>query len=124
MKFVSDPSDALNVIHATTRDSVSINGQPYRSSVLVPCDAPVQAWPASQLSELTEDHFLQILPFKPELVIFGSGPALRFVHPRLMQGLMAQRIGVETMDTQAACRTYNILVSEGRKVLAALLIHS
>ena len=58
----------------------------------------------------------------PELVVFGSGSKLRFAPPALLRGLMARRIGVETMDTQAACRTYNILASEGRNVVAALIL--
>ena len=58
----------------------------------------------------------------PELVIFGSGKRLQFVAPAFLAGLYARRIGVETMDTQAACRTYNFLLGEGRRVVAALLI--
>jgi uncharacterized protein len=54
-------------------------------------------------------------------VIFGSGVRLRFANPRLLEPLMARRIGVETMDTSAACRTYNVLLAEGRAVVAALL---
>jgi uncharacterized protein len=55
--------------------------------------------------------------------VFGSGPSLKFAPPALMRALMQRRIGVETMDTPAACRTYNILVGEGRQVVAALLVH-
>lgn len=123
MKLHADQPDAANVIHAVTRQSVSINGQPHTSSVLVPSDAPLLPWPAASLADLTAEHFNLIVPYKPELVIFGSGPSLRFVHPSLMRALIDARIGVETMDTMAACRTYNILVSEGRRVLAALIIH-
>ena len=60
----------------------------------------------------------------PELVVFGSGTRLRFAPPALLRGLMARRIGVETMDTAAACRTYNILAGEGRRVVAALLLET
>ena len=60
----------------------------------------------------------------PELVVFGSGARLRFAPPALLRGLMARRIGVETMDTAAACRTYNILAGEGRRVVAALLLET
>jgi len=61
---------------------------------------------------------------QPELVVFGSGLRLRFPRPQWLEGLYAQRIGVETMDTQAACRTFNFLVGEGRQVVAALLMES
>ncbi|HET8694282.1 MAG TPA: MTH938/NDUFAF3 family protein, partial [Aquabacterium sp.] len=70
----------------------------------------------------TEAHFLQIAQAQPEVVIFGSGTTLRFPAPSLLRPLMAARIGIETMDTAAACRTYNILVAEGRRVMAALLL--
>jgi len=71
---------------------------------------------------LTEEHFTQLATTQPELVIFGSGSRLRFAPPALMRALMQKRIGIETMDTLAACRTYNILAGEGRQVIAALLI--
>jgi uncharacterized protein len=67
-------------------------------------------------------RFEQALTLQPELVIFGSGPRLRFVSASLLRGLIDRRIGVETMDTAAACRTYNVLAGEGRAVLAALLL--
>ena len=123
MKLHADRIEAANVIHAITRDAVSINGTRHTASVLVPSDAPLQAWNAATVADLTEAHFEAILAHQPELVVFGSGPQLKFVHPKLLRSLMEARIGVETMDTMAACRTYNILVSEGRRVLAALIIH-
>jgi uncharacterized protein len=123
MKLHADRPDAAHVIHAMTRQSVSINGTAHTRSVLVPADAPLQAWDVGTVADLTPAHFEQIAAFKPELVIFGSGPTQRFVHPSLMRALIDARIGVETMDTMAACRTYNILVGEGRRALAALIIH-
>jgi len=59
---------------------------------------------------------------QPELILFGSGERIRFPHPTCLQNLYARRIGVETMDTQAACRTFNFLAGEGRRVIAALLL--
>ncbi|HYW55368.1 MAG TPA: Mth938-like domain-containing protein [Polaromonas sp.] len=79
-------------------------------------------WQCPRFEDLTEEHFARLAEAKPELVIFGSGARLRFPPPAFLRSLMAQRIGVETMDTLAACRTYNILAGEGRKVMAALLI--
>jgi uncharacterized protein len=67
-------------------------------------------------------HFEAILEFMPEIVLLGTGGTLRFPHPRLTEALIRAQIGVEVMDTPAACRTYNILASEGRKVAAALLL--
>lgn len=81
-------------------------------------------WACDRFEDLSEAHFSRLLESGPELVIFGSGSRLRFPPPAFLRGLMAARIGVETMDTIAACRTYNILAGEGRKVLAALLIEA
>jgi uncharacterized protein len=80
------------------------------------------AWNCTRFEEITPEHFAVLEKLKPELVIFGSGKRLRFTPPAFSRALMAQRIGVETMDTLAACRTYNILAGEGRHVIAALLI--
>ena len=80
------------------------------------------SWNCDKFDQLTAEHFIQLAELKPELVIFGSGSLLRFPPPALLRALMAQRIGIETMDTLAACRTYNILAGEGRQVVAALLL--
>jgi hypothetical protein len=82
----------------------------------------VLAWAPCKPQDLTAADFEAVLALKPELVIFGSGPRLQFVPPALMRALIDLRIGVETMDTPAACRTYNVLVSEGRSAVAALLL--
>lgn len=79
-------------------------------------------WNCARFELLTAEHFALLAQSKPELVIFGSGQRLRFPPPAFLRVLMAQRIGIETMDTLAACRTYNILAGEGRRVIAALLI--
>ncbi|MDO9360132.1 MAG: Mth938-like domain-containing protein [Polaromonas sp.] len=79
-------------------------------------------WDCSRFEDLTEDHFSRLAALKPELVIFGSGKRLRFPPPTFLKTLMAARIGLETMDTLAACRTYNILAGEGRHVVTALLV--
>ena len=81
-----------------------------------------EPWQCETAQALSEAHFEQICAFKPELVIFGSGARQQFVHPRLYQSLIAAGIGIETMDTLAACRTYNVLASEDRHVIAALII--
>ncbi len=79
-------------------------------------------WNCTGFDALQASHFEQLAALNPELVLFGSGERIRFPKPQWLQTLYARRIGVETMDTQAACRTYNFLAGEGRKVLAALLL--
>ena len=81
-------------------------------------------WLCSRFEDLTAAHFERLAETRPELVIFGSGTRLRFPPPAFLRSLMAGRIGLETMDTPAACRTYNILAGEGRNVVAALLLEA
>lgn len=122
MKFQPDHLEGVNTISRHEPQRVWVNAQPWTSSVLVPWRGEALAWPVDTLGELTAAHFEQVLALAPELVIFGSGTRLRFVSPALQRALIARRIGVETMDTVAACRTFNVLASEGRSVVAALLI--
>ena len=79
-------------------------------------------WNCARFDDLTAEHFALLAATRPELVIFGSGTRLRFPPPAFLRALMDQHIGIETMDTLAACRTYTILAGEGRQVIAALLI--
>ncbi len=122
MKLHQESSGALNTITSYGADHISINLQRHDGSILVMPESPVVAWPVSSFDALTPEHFDALIELAPEVVIFGSGSRLRFPHPRLTAALARQRIGVETMDLGAACRTYNILMSEGRRVAAALLI--
>lgn len=110
------------MVQACTAEQIVINGQPWRESLLLPATGDVVPWAVARHDELTAEHFARIAQAAPELVIFGSGTRLRFVSPALLAALMAQRIGIETMDTAAACRTYNVLAAEGRNVMAALLL--
>jgi uncharacterized protein len=122
MKFQPETAEGVNLITRQEPGRVWVGATAFQHSVLVPWQGEVQAWGAVQPEELAAAHFERIAALRPELVIFGSGARLRFVAPALLQSLMALRIGVETMDTPAACRTYNVLASEHRRVLAALLL--
>ncbi|ALT77776.1 Mth938-like domain-containing protein [Paucibacter sp. KCTC 42545] len=124
MKFqLDEPLGGNSISHHDGR-SVWVNKVQHSASLLVPWQGEVQAWQLQRFEDLSAAHFEQMLACKPELVIFGSGSRIRFANPALYQCLIGQRIGVETMDLAAACRTYNVLASEGRAVLAALLIES
>ena len=79
-------------------------------------------WQIDRFDALQAAHFERLAALKPELVVFGSGPSLRFPRPPWIRALVEARIGIETMDTAAACRTYNILAGEGRRVVAAILV--
>ncbi|MBB3193596.1 Mth938-like domain-containing protein [Roseateles terrae] len=122
MKFQLDEPQGGNTIHRHDTRSVWVNGTEHRNSLLVPWQGTVEDWRLTRFEDLTEAHFERIRALKPELVIFGSGSRIRFARPQLYRALIEARIGMETMDIGAACRTYNVLASEGRAVLAALLI--
>ncbi|WP_416763466.1 Mth938-like domain-containing protein [Roseateles sp. So40a] len=124
MKFQPDQPLGGNMISAHDLHHVWVNGVEQAHSVLVPWQGQPEAWNVRRFEDLTEAHFERILALKPELVIFGSGSKIRFARPALYRGLIQARIGMETMDIGAACRTYNVLASEGRAVLAALLIEA
>jgi uncharacterized protein len=124
LKLHQDSSGALNTVTGYGADYVEINLERHSGSILVLPDAPVIPWPVSSFEQLSPEHFTMLIDAAPEVVVFGSGERLRFPHPRLTTALTARRIGVETMDFKAACRTYNILMAEGRKVAAALLIEA
>ena len=121
MKLQADRIEGTNAIARHGPDGVIVNGREHRSSVVVPWQGDIIEWPVSSFDGLTESHFKALADLKPELVIFGSGSRIRFAKPALLRPLIDARIGVETMDTPAACRTYNVLLAEGRTVVAALL---
>jgi uncharacterized protein len=124
VKLQPDRLEGANVISRHEASRVWVNATEWTRSVLVPARGTPEPWPAARLEDLTAAHFEQLLGFEPELVIFGSGARLRFVPPALQRALIERGIGVETMDTVAACRTFNVLASEGRAVAAALLIEA
>lgn len=124
MKLHSDPRPFYNTFTAYGDGYVEVNEVRYTSSVVVMPEGDVIPWPVHRFEDLAEGSFALLAALAPEIVIFGSGQKLRFLHPRLLKELSAKRIGTETMDLFAACRTYNILMAEGRKVAAALLIEA
>lgn len=121
MKLQADRIEGQNAIARHGPGGVRVNGVEYRSSVVVPWHGEVVAWPPQGFDGLDVAHFAALAERRPELVVFGSGGRIRFPSPKLLQPLIERRIGFETMDTAAACRTYNVLLAEGREVVAALL---
>lgn len=109
---------------------LSINGSRFLASIIVTPDSPPQAWECGHPSQLNEQHFAALRALQPELILLGTGPRQVMPNPRLMASLMSRSpagepaIGIEVMDTAAACRTFNLLAAEGRRVLAALIIQT
>jgi uncharacterized protein len=121
MKIEPDPSHGQS-INAYGPGWVEVRGERFSASVIISPTGDRIAWNCQQFDDLQAIHFEQVMELKPELVLFGSGDRLRFPRPEWLQTLYACRIGLETMDTQAACRAYNFLLGEGRRVVAALLL--
>lgn len=124
MKLQSDPHSGANAITGYGNGYVEINQIPYDHAVILKSDGAISEWPVKSFEELEAGHFAQMVDFKPELVLIGTGSRQRFPKPELLKPLIAAKVGFEIMDSQAACRTYNILVGEGRQVLLALLVES
>ena len=113
---------ASNVIAALGVDWIRIGATEYRQNLIVTPDAVATGWAPAGFAALTEADFSALLEHRPELVLFGTGALQCFPHPRLLRALTHARVGVEAMDTRAACRTFNILVAEDRRVVAALVL--
>jgi uncharacterized protein len=126
MKLHADKPD-VQTITAYGDGWIAVDNQRHQTSLVLSSGGQLVPWDCAVFDQLTADHFEGLLVLTaelPELVVFGSGSRLRFPHPALVKSLIERRIGIETMDTAAACRTYNILAGEGRRVVAALLIEA
>ena len=121
MKLHQTRVDGRNLFTGYGPGYVSVNGTRWETSVLVLSDR-VERWDVKGFDALTEASFVALAQLPIEILLLGTGPILRFPHPRLTQALRDAGIGLEAMDTSAACRTYNFLLDEGRRVGAALLV--
>lgn len=111
-----------NFIHAYGPGQVTINQEVHRRSLLITSDKLITDWPPQSFGELLAQHFEQIRALNPEVVVLGTGARLQFPRTADTRALIQANIGLEVMDTGAACRTYNILMQDGRRVAAALLM--
>ncbi len=122
MKFVLELSDGGYAIQRYEVGEVVIRETSYRESLILLPDRVITDWSPASIEELQQEDLQQLAGYSPEIVILGTGRRQHFPHPSLLQPLMQARIGIEVMDTAAACRTYNILMGEGRRVAAALFM--
>jgi uncharacterized protein len=121
MKIERDSIGGLNAFTGYGEGYVDVGGKRFTTSVVVSGDRLVE-WSARSPGSLASADLSPILELKPEIVLLGTGETLTFPDPASLADLHAARIGVEVMDTKAACRTYNILLGEGRNVVAALFL--
>jgi uncharacterized protein len=126
MKLQPDQMD-VQAVTAYDKEWIAINGEKHHSSLLISSEGLKETWGLLSPLQLSSEHLEQLIGLKDkgiELVILGSGQKLQFMPKHWLQTFSSKQLGFETMDTPAACRTYNILAGEGRKVAALLLIES
>ena len=122
MKIGEERAEGKNAFTGYGEGYVEVNRARVHASVLVSPERVVTDGPAESIESLTADHLAAIVEMQPEIVLLGTGAAFRFPEPAMLAPLYKAGIGVEVMDTPAACRTYNILMGEGRNVVAALVV--
>ena len=122
MKFSEDYATGVNVIRAYDDTSISINNQSFTESLAVSSHSFIEHWPVKHINELNSASLNLLLELQPEVIVIGTGNKLEFPSPQTYSEVINQGIGIEFMDSGAACRTYNILISENRKVVAGIIV--
>ena len=121
MKFHLQKAAGHNLFTGHGAGYVAVNGVRYATSLVVTPARLLDDWTATDFDHLTVEHFDFLRALTPDVVLLGTGATLRFPRPALSRCLTGARIGLEAMDNAALCRTFNILVGEGRNVIAAVL---
>lgn len=122
MKLTDDRIPGANLVRSYANGELTVGGAVLHASCLISADALITDWRPQTMAELTLGDLQPVIALQPELVVIGSGNRQRFPSTQLMAALLERGIGCEVMDTSAACRTYNVLVSENRRVVAALML--
>lgn len=122
MKVSLDTGTASHLIKAYGAGSIQVNETVYSHDLIVMPESIEPEWVSAPVAELTPEHFAVVREYAPEILLLGTGRGQIFPPPRLMAELGRQGMGLEVMDTAAACRTYNVLMSEDRRVAAALMM--
>jgi uncharacterized protein len=122
MKFTQQTPAGLNLIRRYGADSVVIGDTEIRHSCLVSATAIIPDWPPRGIDELASEHLVPIFALMPEVVVLSTGASQKFPRAALRAEFATRRIGLEIMEVGAACRTYNVLVGEERKVVGAILL--
>lgn len=122
MSLTHDRPEGYFFVRACEAERVIVIDRPLFRSCLILPDRVVEDWPVRQVADLDETLAQALLELDPELVLLGTGPQLQFPSPASRAVLLRQRVGIEVMDNNAACRTYNLLAEEGRRPLLALIL--
>lgn len=123
MRITIDQPSGIHFISAHAPGLVRIGARSYTSSLIVTASAVVEAWRPSRVQEFGPADLEPLLSLGAEVLLIGSGEKQEFPSGEVLAALYRARVGFEIMDTGAACRTYNVLVAEGRNVAAALMLH-
>lgn len=123
MKFAEADIDGGYLIQGYGPGQVVINERTHTKSLIVSPEQIIIGWGPATMSGLSSEHFDTLIELAPQVIILGTGARQIFPDPTLCFGIMERGIGLEVMDTGAACRTYNILMAEGRAVVAGLILH-
>jgi uncharacterized protein len=121
VEFSLDHATGRYQIRSYAPKKITINDTVYSDSLIISPDQLIVPWPVSSLAELNHSSLATINALKPEVVLLGTGRVLQFPAAELLAYFTQQHIGVEVMDTAAACRTFNVLTAEGRRVVAGLV---
>lgn len=122
MSLTLDENSANYQIRSYQPGQLQINDKFYQHSIIIAPHTLIDHWQPNTITELRQDHLTTILTLKPSILLIGTGEKLSFPPIEIYGDLINHGIGVEIMDTRAACRTYNALTAENRNVVAALLI--
>ena len=122
MKFTQHTPPGLNLIRRYGADALTIGEEEIRTSCIVGADTLVRDWPPRDVASLRLEHLAPLFDFQPEVVVLSTGTRQQFPPAALRAEFALRKIGIEVMEVGAACRTYNVLVSEERRVLAAILL--
>jgi uncharacterized protein len=122
LKIEREQAEGRNMFSGYGEGYVAVNGARHSASLVVSAARLITDWPAASVQALSADHLAAIIELKPEILLLGTGAQFVFPEAALLAPLYKAGIGVEVMDTPAACRTYNILLGEGRNVVAALIV--
>ena len=122
VKIEREQAEGRNLFTGYGEGYVAVNGTRYTASLVVSARRIVADWPAPSIADLQADHLAAILELEPEVLLLGTGARFAFPSQAILAPIYKAGIGVEVMDTPAACRTYNILLGEGRDVVAALIL--
>ena len=122
MKFTQHTPGGLNLIRRYGADFITVGEQELRASCIVGPTTLIRDWPPRDVATLTAEQLAPLFELQPEVVVLSTGLRQQFPSAALRAGFTTRKIGIEVMEVGAACRTYNVLVGEERKVLAAVLL--